>query len=145
MSKQARCRKRCAECRRWFWPRARQAKQQRVCGEPCRLARRRRQARVRRAKDPVGHREEERERKRQWRAAAKHSAGTRPGTGEAPCHAPGQASKYRQSQGEFGQIWDEVMDMSRAELERQLRRIVRQFWRKTRHGAGAGACSHAPG
>jgi hypothetical protein len=132
-------RKRCTECGSWFRPLARLAKQQRVCSERCRLARRGRHARARRALDPVRHREEERERKRQSRQAAqKRAAVTEPGTAVSACHAPGEASKQRESQKEFDQIWDKLIDLSRAAWERELRRIAREIWRKSRHGPGAG-------
>jgi len=136
--KRATVRKRCAECRGWFRPEARLAKQQRVCGEACRLARRRRQSRARRALEPVRHREEERERKRLSREA-KRAAATRSETAAAVSHEPGVSPKPRKSREEFDRVWDEVIDLSRAAWEREMRRITRKIWRELRHDVGQGA------
>ena len=97
MATRATIRKRCAECRMWFKPAARLAKQQVVCGASCRLRRRRKQARARRAKEPEWHRREERERKRRsreeqrqarLRAAAEGDCAREEGS-SGVCHAPG--------------------------------------------------------
>ena len=139
MMKRATVRKRCTECRQWFRPPARLAKQQRVCGEECRRARRRRQARARRALEPSRYREEEVERKRRSRErAAAGRAGAGPsGVGGALCHAPGGVSKSMESRREFDEIWDAMWELSRAGWEREMRRIVREVWRKARHRPGA--------
>ncbi len=157
MSKRATIRKRCAECRRWFTPPARLAKQQRVCSTACRLKRRAKQGRARRAREPVRYRDEERERQRRCRqeqrlgglSAAKAEepdAGSEPARAVgAACHALGDAQKSRKSQKEFDDLWDRLMDVSRAGLEREVRKIARQAWRKSRHAPESGAVGHAPG
>lgn len=147
MAKQTTIRKRCAECRKWFRPIARLAKQQRVCSERCRQKRRRRLSRARRARDPVRHREEERERKRRSRQAAEErAAATQTVTSAAPGHEPGGTSNDRESRGYFAVLWDELCDelveQSRARWERELRRMARQIYRRVgqerrRHGAGS--------
>lgn len=157
MSKRATIRKRCAECRRWFTPPARLAKQQRVCSAACRLKRRAKQARARRACEPARYRDEERERQRRCRQeqrlarlgaakAQKPDAGSEPaGAGGAACHAPGDAQKSRKSQREFEDLWDRLIGVSRAGLEREVRKIARQAWRKSRHAPAYGAVGHGPG
>jgi hypothetical protein len=141
MSKRPTYRKRCVECRAWFRPVVRLAKQQQVCGEACRHARRRRQARARRAQEPARYREDERERKRRSRA----SAATRDVTSWACGHAPGEAPKSSGSQREFDQIWDTLFEASRAAWEREVRKITGQMWRELRRAAALEGARHAPG
>lgn len=155
MRKRATIRKRCAECREWFRPPARLVEQQRVCGSACRLKRRAKQARVRRAGEPARHREEERERKRRSREGQRQSGqrGGRPDAGGgapvgaegAGCHGPGGARKARKSRREFDDLWDRLLDLSRAGLEREVRKIAREVWSKSRHAAGSGEARHGPG
>lgn len=150
MAKQTTTRKRCTECRRWYWPIARLAKQQRVCSELCRLKRRRRLTRARRARDPARYREEERERKRRSRqareAAEKRAAAAQTVTPPAPGHEPGETSNGLKSQKDFAVLWDELCDelveRSRARWQQELRRIAREIWRRVgqerrRQGAGS--------
>ena len=151
MSKRATRRKRCSECRAWFTPTARLAKQQRVCGSACRLGRRRKQARRRRAAAPVDFRDEERERKRRSRLEARR-AGARAVpkcaqmTGSVgTSHGPGEACKARESLEQFAKIWNSVWDLSRTGWEREARRIAREVWKKSRQGRAAGGDGHGPG
>ena len=141
MSKRATIRKRCAECRTWFTPPARLAKQQVVCGASCRLRRRRKQARTRRAARPVHFREEERERKRRSRQEQRRklveqeSAGVgaheRAAVGRS--HGPGEAPNRAESGREFAYFWDELSEVSRAGWEREVRKVAREVWKKLRH------------
>ena len=78
------------------------------------------------------YREEERERKRRSQRAEAERAVTRSGPAAGGCHAPGGTRKARQSQEEFDRICDELCELSRAAWERELRRITRQIWRKSR-------------
>ena len=143
MTKQATIRKRCTECRRWFRPVARLVKQQRVCGEVCRRERGRRLSRARRAREPARYREEERERKRRSRqAAVERAAATQAGPSSSG-HAPGETPKMLESREEFARMWDEVVELSRAGWEQELRRMARQIWRKMRHGPALEMRGHA--
>lgn len=143
MSKRATIRKRCAECRTWFRPPARLVKQQVVCGASCRLRRRRKQARARRAVEPARYREEERERKRRWRARQRRAGpeakpvGAQPGPGQGVGHALGEMPKHGRSQQQFADLWDTLLEVSRAGWEREVRKIVRQIWQKLRQEAAA--------
>ena len=147
MAKQTTTRKRCTECREWYWPIARLAKQQRVCSEACRGKRRRRLSRKRRARDPVRYREDERERKRRSREAAeKRAAATQTVTPAPPGHESGEISKGLKSQKDFAVLWDELceelVEQSRARWQQELRKMAREIWRKVgqerrRQGAGS--------
>jgi len=55
-----------------------------------------------------------------------------------PCHAPGGRAKPLKSQEEFSVFWDELLDVSRAAWEREMRQIARQMWRKLRREDAAG-------
>ena len=147
MAKQTTTRKRCTECRKWYWPIARLAKQQRVCSELCRRKRRRRLARKRRARDPARYREEERERKRHSRQAAeKRATAIQTVTPAPPGHEPGDTSNIVKSQKDFVILWDELceelVEQSRARWQQELRKMAREIWRKVgqerrRQGAGS--------
>lgn len=155
MSKLATKRKRCSQCRRWFTPPARLAKQQRVCSAGCRLKRRAKQARFRRSKKPQWYRQEERERKRRsrqvQRLARSEGEGQQAVTGEhvgtdvSAGHAPGRGPKRRESQRKFDDLWDRLLDVSRAGLEREVRNIARQMWRELRQEPATRAAGHGPG
>ena len=142
MAKRATYRKRCTECRQWFTPPARLAKQQCVCSGTCRRARRRKQARARRAREPARYREEERERKRRSREKARDDGA---GAKARPCHEPGDAAKQMKSRQEFSDLWDKVMGVSRAGLERQVRKIAKEIWLKMGQDFEQRDGGHAPG
>jgi len=55
------------------------------------------------------------------------------------CHGPGPTRKPLESGREFAELWDTVLDVSRAGWEREIRRIAQQIWRKSRQARGAGA------
>lgn len=141
MAKRATIRKRCAECRTWSTPPARLAKQQVVCGASCRLKRRRKQARARRAAEPVHFRDEERERKRRSRQKQRRKLAEQEFAGgdaqkkaaKGRGHAPGKAPKRAESGREFVDFWDKLSEVSRAGWEREVRKIAREVWKKLRH------------
>ena len=141
MSKRATVRRRCTECRCWFVPAAKVAKQQRVCSEECRRQRRRKQARRRRRQEPARYREEERLQQRRRRERLRQ--GAEPGR-DGERHAPGEADKGVRSRDKERVDWDELIEQSRAELERQVLRIIREVERKMRRAPVASAAGHAP-
>ena len=155
MARKATIRKRCAECPKWFTPLARLASQQMVCSASCRLKRRRKQARARRALDPARYREEEVERKRlsrqrqreQRRVSGKPpdgDIGAQMASSEAPCHAPGEACNSLKSKQKFADFWDTLLDLSRAGSEREMREVAWEMWQKSRQDSAAGHAGHAP-
>lgn len=113
-------RRRCTECRKWFIPAVTTGERQKTCGPPCRLARRRKQARARRAADLEGHRAEERARQQVWREARRRERC------EPACHAPDSAQIYRELLEKVRQIVDEAVRLSRTGFERAVRRVLRQ-------------------
>jgi len=111
-------RARCGECRKTFTPSPTAAERQRVCGESCRLARRRKLARDRRAADLAGYREDERARQRVHRAKARDAPAG------AVRHAPGKPPKGWKAPVKMVQFVDRALALSRASLLRDLRQIV---------------------
>ncbi len=155
MAKRATIRKRCAVCGNWFIPLARLASQQVVCGASCRLKRRRKQARARRALEPARYREEEVERKRLSRQRQRErqrmsgqppdgDQGAQFGPSEAPCHAPGEPRKCRKEQQNFTDFWDTLLDLSRAGSEREMREVAWEMWQKLRQDSADGHAGHEP-
>jgi hypothetical protein len=121
-----------------------------VCGASCRLKRRGKQARARRALEPARYRDDERERKRRSRAKPRPAStaggcGAQMGSGQGAGHAPGEASKQWKPPRKFIDLWDTLPDVSRAGLERELLKIAQQLWRKWRQDLAAEARGHAPG
>jgi hypothetical protein len=126
-------RPRCTECRRTFAPSPRAVTTQRVCGRACRAARDRKLARARRARDIEGYRADERRRQeesRGSRARAKRppvEAAETVETAQAPApaarHAPPSVSKPPDLQKKIAQSVARAIALSRASLERDLRRI----------------------
>ena len=109
-------------------------KSQLVCGESCRLKRRRKLARRRREAELDRYRVEERQRQRECREALR----------EAGCHAPPSSRNRRESRAKSVQLWNELIEVSRATFERQLRRIVRIYGPLLGQEEGGEAHCHAP-
>jgi len=93
MKHRRRERRRCTECREWFYPAASAVGTQRVCCEDCRKKRNRALARDRRRRNLIQYRVDERERQRQCRrnheepTATGGPSVTVPDTPAATCHA----------------------------------------------------------
>lgn len=111
-------RKRCCECRHWFVPHAAAAGHQKTCGEPCRIKRRGRLRRRRRALDVWEYRVDERERQRACRARKKDLVG-------GAVSRPGLCAQVPDLQRELLEIVDEQVAMSRAGLRREVARLLR--------------------
>jgi hypothetical protein len=123
-------RRRCTECRKTFTPARSARKAQRVCGRACRSERDLRLARARRRRELDDFREDEcvrQQESRQRRAAAK-------------CHAPPSARKFWKVPQKVAEFVDRALELSRASLLRDLRRITAEI---DENVADLGAC-HAP-
>jgi hypothetical protein len=156
-------RRKCSECRKWFRPEPTAAGHQKTCCAKCRLERRRRLARKRRLGDLEACREDEKQRQRRHRAAARskakgdaapderHAPASAPGhapasaDGHAPAsaggHAPASARNHWNSQSVLAEIVDKVLDVSRATLERELAKNIENFVEKVAHFGGGGPVS----
>jgi len=124
-------RPRCTECRKRFTPAATTGPRQKACGPACRLARRRKQARARRRRDPTGYRDAECVRQDVHRERRAEASG---------CHAPASARIPLELRDKVGRIVDKAARLSRAGFDRGMREIVMEFsemWAET------GRC-HAP-
>lgn len=127
-------RRRCAVCRRWFHPERRAQASQQVCSPPCRTARRRAQARRRRAQDLAGHRDAERARQQACRAARAQAAA--PPAPQSPSVAsPGLPAGQGLSRaglraqvavvmGEILEKMDSAAALSRASFQRDVAGIL---------------------
>ena len=113
-------RRRCTECRQWFMPTVTTGERQKSCGPECRRARRRKQARARRAADLEGFRAEERARQQTYREARRRERS------EEGCHAPASVRIDAEVLAKVRQIVDEAVRLSRAGFERAARRILRE-------------------
>jgi hypothetical protein len=114
--------KRCTECRRRFVPEPSAHDHQKVCGAECRLLRRRRLARRRRARSVQDCRVDERERQRAFRQRLREAsvADTEPVR-----HAPASVSNSAEYSEKVLGAWDIAVALSRASLRRQLRVLSR--------------------
>ena len=123
------------ECRRWYYPTASAVGHQCVCGPECRKARRRKQAKLRRAEDLEYFRGEERRRQQECRARRRGE----PSTLEAragpeperqavtPRHAPASSRNHWELRDKVRHLWDEHVRLSRASLDRELGRMGRKL------------------
>ena len=121
----------CAVCGGQFHADYRSGAAQKVCSAECRRARRREQARQRRADDPDGFRKADRVRQQEWRA--RHRTGQNaPPTPMSPCvTAPvepvsraGFASEAGGTMAEILLAWDRAARVSRVVLARDLSKIL---------------------
>jgi hypothetical protein len=128
-------RRRCVECRRWYHPASSAVGHQCVCSPECRRARRRKQAKRRRAEDLEHFRGEERRRQQECRARRGGEASTpRARAGPEPegqdvtaCHAPASIHNRSGLLTKVQHLWDKQVRLSRASLERELGRMGRKF------------------
>ena len=144
-------RTRCVECRRWYHPARSAVGHQCVCGPECRKARRRKQAKVRRAAD-LGHfRQEERRRQRESRARrreappeARSRAGPEPEDRDVTgCHAPASSRNSSELVMKARRLWDKQVRLSRASLDRELRRMGLEFEEIVSEALAAGGTGRA--
>lgn len=106
-----------------------------MCGPDCRKARRRRQAKLRRAEGLLQFRQEERRRQRESRARrreapfeARTRAGPEPeGQDVTRCHAPASSRNSLELLMKARQLWDKQVRLSRASLDRELGRMGLKF------------------
>lgn len=127
---QSKCRdRRCSECRSRFTSDVRSGARQVTCGaRKCRLGRRAKQARERRRRveDRAASREEERLRKRDWRAANADKPRKRPLEVADPrcCPEPPCCGKCRELLKEIADFWDQRSRLSVAAFERKFITIL---------------------
>lgn len=145
---------RCTECRRCFTPAATATGRQKTCSARCRQDRRNRLARRRREEDLEVARDDERDRQRRRRARPSTlicpsvQVDTCTGLGTEPA---GEAVSRAGLRTEAGEIMketlknlDDLMRVSRASLERQLRRIIRSSSRNPGDARRPGPPCHGP-
>ena len=114
-------RRRCFECRDWYRPEPSALQTQKTCGAKCRLDRRGKYEKKRRASDPAAAREGDRDRQRHHRELERErvSAGESPPMSQAGLSA--QATDAIEAiVKELGQ----AQRLSQAGLRRQLRRFL---------------------
>ena len=106
-----------------------------MCGPECRKARRRKQAKLRRAADLQHFRQDEQRRQRESRARqreasreARTRAGPEPrGQDVTGCHAPASGRNGAELLMKARQLWDKQAKLSRASLDRELGRMGLKF------------------
>jgi hypothetical protein len=146
MARAGQHRGRCVVCRKRFLADVRAGERQKVCSAACRVVRRRKQAKQRRAQDIEAYRASERERQRMSRRQRRASTQPPPapeadpariaplppapsgsrGVTSAPSRPLSRASLARQPAGireEILRAWDKAADLSRAGLVHDLARI----------------------
>jgi hypothetical protein len=111
-------RRRCIECRRYFVPLPMARHNQKTCCEECRVHRKRKLAKRRRANDLEGFRADERERQKEHRARQKGCAKK---TGKQPPMSRATLSPREAIlRAEIVKNWDKAIDLSRAGFQRQI-------------------------
>ena len=106
-----------------------------MCGPECRKARRRKQAKQRRAEDLEHFRDEERLRQQESRARRRGGSSTLEaragpelgGQDVTACHAPASSRNSAKLRMKVQHLWDKQVRLSRASLERELGRMGRKF------------------
>jgi hypothetical protein len=117
-----------------------------VCGPECRKARRRKQAKLRRAADLQHCRQEERRRQRESRARRREAsceprarAGPEPrGRDVTGCHAPASGRNSSALLKKARRLWDKQVRLSRASLDRELGRMGLKIEEIVSEALGAG-------
>ena len=85
----------------------------------------------------------EKERQRRWRQEQRAETAEREPKAESAqkpaakvaCHAPGEGSSRLILGDNFAKLLDELLDQSRAGLEREMRKVKRNIWEKLRHSS----------
>lgn len=111
-------RRRCCECRDWYMPKPSASQTQKTCGGKCRLRRRGKNEKKRRAADIAAVREDERDRQRRRRDRELDSAGVSP-----PMSRTGLSAQAAEAVEEIIEKLGQEQRLSRAGLRRQLRRF----------------------
>ena len=127
-------RRRCCECRKWFAPAPSTAKTQKTCSRKCRLRRRAKQEKARRAADLANARTDERERQRKHRERKQEEQGADP-----PLSQTGLSVQLRDAVEEIVEDLGQAQRLSQAGLRRRLRRIaLKTLWKMDRSAANLG-------
>jgi len=111
-------RRRCCECRGWYTPKPSASRTQKTCGGKCRLRRRSKHEKKRRAADLAAVREDERDRQRRHRERERDSAGVSP-----PVSQTGLSAQAAEAVEEILEKLGQEHRRSRDGLRRQLRRF----------------------
>ena len=111
-------RRRCCECRGWYTPKPSASQTQKACGGKCRLRRRGKQEKKRRAADLAAVREDDRDRQRRCRDRERESAGVGP-----PMSRTGLSAQAAEAVEEIIERLGQEQRLSRAGLRRELRRL----------------------
>ena len=123
-------RRRCCECRKWYVPKPSAVKTQKSCSTKCRLRRRARQERARRAANLANARADERVRQAGHRAQKGEEKGH-----ESPLSQAGLSVQLRDAIEETTKELGQAQRLSLTGLRRRLRRITRQTFGKIERGA----------
>ena len=126
-----RMRRRCCECRKWFVPAPSAAKTQKTCSRKCRLRRRAKQEKARRARDLANARTDECERQRTHRERKREKQGADP-----PLSQAGLSVQLRDAVEEIIEDLGQAQRLSLTGLRRRLRRIAMKTLGKTDRSAG---------
>jgi hypothetical protein len=110
-------RRRCCECRDWYVPKPSASLTQKTCGKQCRLRRRGKHAKRRRALDVAAAREVDRDRQRDHRDRER-AAGESP-----PMSRAGLSAEAADAIEEIVEKLRQAQRLSQAGLRRQLRRL----------------------
>jgi hypothetical protein len=118
-------RRRCCGCRKRFVPAPSAAKTQKTCSRKCRLRRRAKQEKARRAADLANARTDECERQRKHRVPKREEQGA-----DRPLSQAGLSVQLRDAVEEIVQDLGQAQRLSQAGLRRRLRRITLKTLRK---------------
>jgi len=124
-------RRRCCECRKWFVPAPSAAKTQKTCSRKCRLQRRAKQERARRAANLENARIAERERQRSHRERKREKQGADP-----PLSQAGLSVQLRDAVEEIIEDLGQAQRLSLTGLRRRLHRITVKTLGKMDQSAG---------
>jgi hypothetical protein len=116
-------RRRCCECRSWYTPAPSTGKTQKTCGKKCRLRRRGKQEKARRAADLPATRKLERARKRCQRERQATLEGTSLKGTNLPMSRAGLTAEVAGGIEEIIEKLGQAERMSRAGLHRQIKRL----------------------
>ncbi len=128
-------RKRCCECRRWYLPAASAAKTQKTCCKECRLRRRARQQRERRAADLANAREDERSRQRRRRERVREAGSTQTGGPDPPLSLAGLSVQLLETIEQTIEDLGQAHRLSLTGLRRRLRSITLKTQGEMERGA----------